>query len=327
MVTVHNFSYGLLNPLLGYAVSCLGAFLGLRCITRARAYSGINRVRWLCLAAVSVGATAIWAMHFIAMLGFTIPGQQILYNVPLTIVSMVIAIVVVGVGLFIVGFGNGGLRPLLIGGVIVGIGVATMHYMGMSAMIMPDSMHYNTPLFILSVVIAVVAGTVALWIGTWVRGTRATVGASMVMGVAVSGMHYTGMAAMRVSMGSMSGMGGAAAVSFLVPLLVGLTIVTFVVTMVISLSPTEDEIHEDTRMRDRIATQAAARPAQPQPQPQSQQPVTPSPWMTPGASPGLPRGTQPPTSVPPLPTRRPSIEAIVGRGRGPRPPAGPRPPE
>ena len=327
MVTVHNFSYGLLNPVLGYAVSCLGAFLGLRCITRARAYSGVNRVRWLCLAAVSVGATGIWAMHFIAMLGFTIPGQQILYNVPLTIVSMLIAIVVVGVGLFIVGFGNGGLRPLLIGGVIVGIGVATMHYMGMSAIVMPDSMHYNTPLFILSVVIAVVAGTAALWIGTWVRGTRATVGASMVMGVAVSGMHYTGMAAMRVTMGSMSGMSGAAAVSFLVPLLVGLTIITFVVTMVISLSPTEDEIHEDARMRDRIATQAAAQPAQPQPQQRSQQPVTPSPWMTPGASPGLPRGTQPPASVQPLPTRRPSIEAIVGRGRGPRPPARPRQPE
>ena len=329
MVTVHNFSYGLLNPVLGYAVSCLGAFLGLRCITRARAYSGVNRVRWLCLAAVSVGATAIWAMHFIAMLGFTIPGQQILYNVPLTIASMVIAIVVVGVGLFIVGFGNGGLRPLLIGGVIVGIGVATMHYMGMSAMIMPDSMHYNTPLFILSVVIAVVAGTAALWIGTWVRGTRATLGASMVMGVAVSGMHYTGMAAMRVTMGSMSAMGGAAAVSFLVPLLVGLTIVTFVVTMVISLSPTEDEIHEDARMRDRIATQAAARPAQQQPQQpqQRQQPVTPSPWMTPGASPGASHGGQPPVPASPLPTRRPSIEAIVGRGRGPRPPVGPRQPE
>jgi hypothetical protein len=199
--------------------------------------------------------------------------------------------------------------------------------MGMSAMIMPDSMHYNTPLFILSVVIAVVAGTAALWIGTWVRGTRATVGASMVMGVAVSGMHYTGMAAMRVSMGSMSGMSGAAAISFLVPLLVGLTIVTFVVTMVISLSPSEDEIHEDARMRDRIATQVAAQPAQPQQPQQRQQPVTPSPWMTPGASPGVSHGTQPPVSASPLPTRRPSIDAIVGRNRGPRPPAGPRQPE
>src|SRR5579862_6144920 len=99
MVTVYNFSYGLLNPLLGYLVSCLGAFLGLRCVTRARAYEGRRRARWLILAAVPVGATGIWAMHFIAMLGFTIPGQTILYDVPLTIASMLIAIVVVGIGL------------------------------------------------------------------------------------------------------------------------------------------------------------------------------------------------------------------------------------
>ena len=270
MVTVHNFSYGLLNPVLGYAVSCLGAFLGLRCITRARAYAGFDRARWLCLAAISVGAAGIWAMHFIAMLGFTIPGQQILYNVPLTIASMLIAIAVVGVGLFIVGFGDGSLRPLVTGGVIVGIGVASMHYMGMAAMIMPDSVHYNMPLFVLSVVIAIVAGTAALWAGTRVRSTRATIGASLIMGVAVSGMHYTGMAAMRVSMGSMAAMSGSPAVSFLVPLLVGITIVTFAVTLVISLSPTEDEIHEDARLRDRIATEStdtrpASGPSRPRP--------------------------------------------------------------
>ena len=97
-------------------------FLGLRCVTRARAYTGFGRARWLILASVALGATGIWTMHFIAMLGYSIPGQQILYNVPLTIASMLIAIAVVGVGLFIVGFGNGGWLPLLSGGVIVGIG-------------------------------------------------------------------------------------------------------------------------------------------------------------------------------------------------------------
>ncbi len=151
MVTVHNFSYGLLNPLLGYAMSCLGAFLGLRCVTRARAHTGIGRLRWLAIAAVSLGAAGIWAMHFIAMLGFTIPGQTIMYNVPITIVSMLIVIVVVGVGLYIVCNGDGGWRPLVIGGVIVGVGVAIMHYLGMAAISMPDSMHYNIPLFVLSV--------------------------------------------------------------------------------------------------------------------------------------------------------------------------------
>jgi NO-binding membrane sensor protein with MHYT domain len=257
-VTVHNFSYGLLNPLLGYAMSCLGAFLGLRCVTRARAYTGYARARWLLLAAVALGATGIWAMHFIAMLGFTIPGQQILYNVPLTIVSMLIAIVVVGIGLFIVGFGNGGPLPLIAGGVIVGLGVASMHYLGMAAINMQDSMHYNVPLFVLSVMIAVVAGTAALWAGTQVHGIAVTIAASLVMGVAVSGMHYTGMAAMRVQAGSMAGMtGGSTASSFLVPLLAGISLLTFALTLIVSLSPSEDEIAADELLQRRIETDFA----------------------------------------------------------------------
>jgi NO-binding membrane sensor protein with MHYT domain len=99
---VHNFSYGILNPGLGYLVSCLGAFLGLRCITRARAYTGCARAAWLLIASVAVGATGIWVMHFVAMLGFSIPGQQILYNVPVTVISLLIAIIVVAAGLFTV---------------------------------------------------------------------------------------------------------------------------------------------------------------------------------------------------------------------------------
>ena len=262
-VTVHNFSYGLVNPILGYAMSCLGAFLGLRCVTRARAYTGAARARWLILASVALGAGSIWAMHFIAMLGYTIPGQTILYNVPLTIVSMLIAIVVVGIGLFIVSYGNGGWRPLLIGGVIVGIGVAAMHYLGMMAMSMPDTMRYNTPLFIVSVAIAIVAGTAALWAGTRVRGIGATVVASLIFGVAVSGMHYTGMAAMDIypattSGGSMAAMGGATAISFIVPLLAGISLLMFGLTLAITLSPSEAEIHEDAVLQYRMETEFAA---------------------------------------------------------------------
>ena len=330
MVTVHNFSYGLLNPVLGYAMSCLGAFLGLRCVTRARAYTGFERARWLSLAAVSVGATGIWTMHFIAMLGFTIPGQQIRYNVPITIASMLIAIAVVGIGLFIVGFGNGGWVPLLTGGVIVGIGVAAMHYLGMAAMSMPDSMHYDALLFIVSVLIAIVAGTAALWAGTRVRGVGATIGASLVMGVAVSGMHYTGMAAMRVARGSMPSMGGSTAPSFLVPLLLGISLVTFVLTLTISLSPTEEEINADAVLQRRIETEfapgmrvggqrAAAVPADPalrvaSPRPASPRAATPSAF-TPGGFTSDGNGGQP-APPPPLPTRRPSSG---GRNWGPRP--------
>jgi NO-binding membrane sensor protein with MHYT domain len=255
MVTVHNFSYGALNPALAYGVSCLGAFLGLRCISRARAHDGRRRASWLVLGTVSVGATCIWAMHFIAMLGFSIPGQTILYNVPLTVASMLLAIVVVGVGLFIVGYGNGDRVRLLVGGVIVGIGVAGMHYLGMAAMNMPDSMHYNLPLLAASVVIAIVAGTVALWIGTWVSSWVHTIGAALVMGVAVSGMHYTGMAAMHVyasADASMSAMSGADGASFLFPLIVGISMVTLILTLIVSLSPSEEEIQLDAHIQRQL---------------------------------------------------------------------------
>ena len=237
--------------MLAYAVSCLGAFLGLRCITRARAHDGRRKAAWLCVAAVAVGATSIWAMHFIGMLGFAIPGQTVLYNVPLTVASMLIAIVVVGAGLFIVGYGNGGWSRLLTAGVLVGVGVASMHYLGMAALSVPDTMSYNPLLFVLSVVIAIVAGTAALWIGTWVRTWTATTGASLIMGVAVSGMHYTGMAAMHVygapGGGGMS-MGGVPASSFVAPLIIGISVVSLTLTMMVSLAPSEEEIRLDAQL-------------------------------------------------------------------------------
>jgi NO-binding membrane sensor protein with MHYT domain len=261
LVHVQNFSYGLLNPVLGFLMSCLGAFIGLRCLTRARAYSGRTRALWLSLAAIAIGATGVWAMHFIAMLGFTIPGATIRYNVPLTIISMLVAVTVVAIGLFIVGFSTRqGLGPLLTGGVIVGLGVASMHYLGMQAMEIPDMMSYNIPLVLLSVLIAIAAGTAALYAGLKVRGVGATLGASLLMGVAVSGMHYTGMAAMSVT-ASASGVyaatsnadGGATAGSFLLPLVLGIAVFTFLATIVIMLAPSESDIVADARLAQRLS--------------------------------------------------------------------------
>ena len=256
-MVVHNFSYGLLNPGLAYLTSCLGCFLGLQCTARARAMKGADRARWLLLAAVSIGAAGIWVMHFIAMLGFTISGQVITYNVPVTILSMLIAVGVVSVGLLIVGFGGQGLIPVLLGGTIIGIGVASMHYVGMWAMRMPDTMGYNGRLVILSVVIAIVAGTVALWAALRLGGVRHTLYASLIMGVAVSGMHYTGMAAMHVRAAPGGGMaamgGGASAQAFLLPLILGITAVTFVLAAIITLAPTEAELREDAALMERLA--------------------------------------------------------------------------
>ncbi len=265
MVHVSNFTYGLVTPVLGYVMSSLGCFLGLRCTTRARASHGAQRARWLLLAAVSVATTGIWVMHFVAMLGFTIPGQTITYSVPVTILSMLIAVVVVGLGLLIVGFGSSGWRTLLLGGLVIGFGVASMHYIGMAAMRMPDSVRYDNALVVLSVVIAAVAGTAALWAALRLATVWSTLVASLIMGVAVSGMHYTGMAAMHVYRTQNPGMlasmsGGVSAQVFLLPLIVGISLLAFALTVVISLSPTEAEMREDAALMAHLSAPPPERP-------------------------------------------------------------------
>jgi NO-binding membrane sensor protein with MHYT domain len=266
VVHVNNFTYGPVTPVLGFVMSSLGCFLGLRCTTRARASQGAARVRWLLLATVSIATTGIWVMHFVAMLGFTIPGQTITYSVPVTAASMLIAVVVVGAGLFIVGVGSSAWWRLLLGGVIIGFGVASMHYIGMAAMRMPDTVRYSSPLVVLSVAIAVVAGTAALWAAIRLAAVWSTLLASLIMGVAVSGMHYTGIAAMHVYDTSSPGMpaamaGGVSAQAFLIPLIVGISLLAFALTVIISLSPTEAEMREDTALMASLAAQLAAPPA------------------------------------------------------------------
>ena len=253
MLPVHNFEYGLLTPALGYLMSFLGSFLGLRCTSRSRASHGTARVRWLLLAAVSIGITGIWVMHFIAMLGFAIPGETITYDVPVTLLSMLLAVVFVIFGLLISGLGKPTVRSLLTGGVITGLGVAAMHYMGMAAMRMPAGMSYNPVIFGLSVLIAIAAATAALWAALRLGGFWSALGAAAIMGVAVSGMHYTGMAAMHVwaPHGSMP-MGGASATSFLLPLIVGVSITTFVLTATIALSPTAAEMSAEAELMRKI---------------------------------------------------------------------------
>ena len=262
MIHVNNFSSGALNPVLAYLMSCMGCFLGLRCTTRARAHQGAARARWLAMAALAIGSTGIWVMHFIAMLGFSIPGQSIRYNVPITILSMVLAVVVVGIGTFIVGFKEG-TGPLLLGGVIIGCGVATMHYVGMSAIRVQDSLAYNPLLFAASVIIAIIAGTAALWAALRLDSLLSTIAAALIMGVAVSGMHYTGMAALRVYPApglTVSASATAGALAFLLPLILGLSMIGFIFSTVIALSPTAAEILEDGELMARIAQSSRHEP-------------------------------------------------------------------
>jgi NO-binding membrane sensor protein with MHYT domain len=268
MLTAHNFTYGLVTPVLAYAMSCLGAFLGLRCTSRAMALEGRMRLRWLLLGALSIGTTGIWVMHFIAMLGYTVPGEPIQYSVPLTIASMLIAVVVVGIGLLIVGFARQNWRNLILAGIFTGIGVASMHYTGMLAMRMPARMSYNAGLFGLSVLIAIVAATAALWAALRLHGRKAAMGAAVIMGVAVSGMHYTGMAALHMypatgSGGMLMTGTGATAVNFLMPLVVGISVVAFILTATLALSPDNEEIRAEQELMQRLERASAAAAGQP----------------------------------------------------------------
>jgi len=130
------------TPIVAYLASCCGSALGLLCTERAQIVSGVARRGWLILGAISIGGTGIWVMHFIAMLGYDITGIEITYDLSTTIISMLIAIVVVGIGLTIAVAGRATPPALIGGGTITGLGVASMHYLGMSAMRMPADVHY-----------------------------------------------------------------------------------------------------------------------------------------------------------------------------------------
>ncbi|MEU4516984.1 MHYT domain-containing protein [Nonomuraea wenchangensis] len=273
---VNHFTHGPLTPVLAYAMSCLGSMLGLRLTAQAHASRGGARTRWLLGAAVSIGGTGIWVMHFVAMMGFAVDGTKITYDVPLTVASAVVAIVVVGTGLFLVSYGRGRLPALLGGGVLTGLGVASMHYLGMYAMNMSAHVSYDRPTVVLSVAIAVVAATAALWFTLRVRKPVWITTAALVMGLAVSGMHYTGMAAMRVTVhadGGPAPAAGADALDFLVPLMTVISLLTLTMLLMVLLSPSEEELHEDAELvaklelRRRTARQERlARPRPPAPQ-------------------------------------------------------------
>nr|WP_199547310.1 MHYT domain-containing protein [Streptomyces sp. N35] len=219
-------------------MAAAGAALGLRCTVRALAAEGAARRNWLLTASVAIGS-GIWTMHFIAMLGFTVGGSAIRYDVSLTLLSLLIAVAVVGAGLFTVGlFGQDRRWPLLAGGIGTGVGVAAMHYLGMAALRLHGEITYDTTLVSLSVVIAIVAATAALWAALTVRGVTGTVLASLVMGAAVSSMHYTGMFSVSVELApDHAPLTGATAMEFIFPLAVALGSFLFLTSAFVALSP------------------------------------------------------------------------------------------
>jgi NO-binding membrane sensor protein with MHYT domain len=180
---------------LSYVVSVLGSFTALQLaisIPQART----ARQRWSAIASAgaAMGGGAIWAMHFIAMLACRM-DLGVSYHLGITALSAVIGIVSCMLGLAVAGSGMFNWTKLALAGTCMGLGVAGMHYTGMAAMQMAARTHYDIALVGASALIAVVASTVALWLAFNLRGKWQMLGSALVMGVAVCGMHYTGMQA------------------------------------------------------------------------------------------------------------------------------------
>jgi NO-binding membrane sensor protein with MHYT domain len=199
---VHHFEMGGWLLVLAYVTSVAGSAVGLVCTLQSRyAATPRDRLVWLSLAAVSIGGVGIWVMHFIAMLGFATPGSPVRYDIWRTILSAVLSVGSVFLGLLVFGVRKK-FAPwrLLVGGVITGLAVNLMHYTGMWAVRVKGQIGYHVGLVGLSVVIAVVAATAALWFTVVVDRILLRVVAGLIMGVAVTGMHYTGMAAVRITL-------------------------------------------------------------------------------------------------------------------------------
>src|SRR5690606_18373716 len=113
---VHHFAYGWFHPVMAFALAFLGSVLGLGCAARARASTGRHRIQWLILAAISIGGSGIWLMHFMAMLGFDVSPGPVRYDPWLTGLSLVTAVLAVGCGLFLLGAGRVRVPRLLAGG-------------------------------------------------------------------------------------------------------------------------------------------------------------------------------------------------------------------
>ncbi len=203
--------YGYYDPsivALSVAVAIIASYTALDMAGRVSASDSTPKKSWIWLVAgaVSMG-TGIWSMHFIGMLSFHLP-IQVAFDLPITLLSMIIAIAASAIALFFLRQAQLGIRNLIISTVLMGTGIVAMHYTGMFAMEMSPPIRYNPLLFVASVLIALVASFAALWISFQLRWKHsrteilAKLGSAGVMGLAISGMHYTGMAAARFAPGS-----------------------------------------------------------------------------------------------------------------------------
>jgi NO-binding membrane sensor protein with MHYT domain len=191
-----SFNYFLV--LLSYVISVCGAFTALVLARESVKVEPQQRLPWVGWSAVIMGGIGIWSMHFVGMMAYNM-DMPVSYDIPKTVLSLALGIASTGIGFAIVGLGSRSLAAVPIAGAFMGTGVAGMHYMGMAAMHMAANISYNMTLVWISVAIAVSASSVALWMAFFLTARWQMVVAALVAGVAVCGMHYTGMVAIEMT--------------------------------------------------------------------------------------------------------------------------------
>ncbi|SOE85838.1 diguanylate cyclase/phosphodiesterase [Burkholderia sp. YR290] len=221
------------------AVATLASFTALDLAGRISTMASARlRHLWLAGGAAAMG-TGIWSMHFIGMLAFSLP-IPLGYDFAITSYSLIIAMIVSYFALVQVARPTLSARRLVTGGLLMGFGIAGMHYTGMAAMQMQPGIHYRPGLFAASVAIAIAASMAALWIAHTLRDSRQhrvlikRIGAACVMGIAITGMHYTGMAAADFLPGSVCGAARGVNAQWLATTIILFTFVILIVTLILS---------------------------------------------------------------------------------------------
>jgi PAS domain S-box-containing protein len=182
--------------LLSIVMAIQGAYVGLSLAVQIGAAAGMRRRLLLAGAAFSL-ATAIWTMHFVGMLAARMPFP-VDYLVFPTLLSFLVCVVVVGAAVYAVSSGPFTLLRLTLSACLMGGGIFAMHYIGMSALSASAYMIHDRYYVAASMAIAIAASGLALWLATGRGGRPPLILSAIVLGVAVSGMHYTAMAGLTL---------------------------------------------------------------------------------------------------------------------------------
>jgi NO-binding membrane sensor protein with MHYT domain len=203
---VHHFEFGLISPTLAGLSAIFGCLLGVILTTKAQKVSGGRRARLLGYAAVAIGITAVWQSNVLALMGLAVPGSMLRLDPAGVALSLGLAVIPVGAGLFLIGSGKVGFPRLLTAGGLIGIGVAGTHILIVGSVRIGGVVTYDRPLRIVSVMMAMVAACALLRFVVALRGLGAAVSAAVVSGLAICGVHYVGQYALRVHLGPVPGL-------------------------------------------------------------------------------------------------------------------------